>query len=299
MTGKRSHQKASLPELNREEILRYSRHLLLPRVGINGQKKLKNSGVLLVGAGGLGSPAALYLAAAGIGEIGIIDNDRVDESNLQRQIIHSTEDVGRPKTASAKEAVLRLNPHVDVTVFDTALSSANALGIFSRFDVIVDGTDNFAARYLINDACALLGKPDVYGAVYQFEGQATVFDAARGPCLRCLMPEPPAPGAVPSCGEGGVLGVVPCITGGIQTTEVIQLVLDGQSPLIGKFLAFDAWTMHFHTFTIEKKKDCPLCGERPTVTALADYEWFCGLSRAREAEKEVEDISPTELKNLF
>jgi adenylyltransferase/sulfurtransferase len=289
---------ANLPGLSRREILRYSRHLLLPEVGPAGQKKLKNSRVLLAGAGGLGSPVALYLAAAGVGHIGIIDNDSVDESNLQRQIIHGTEDIGRPKTDSAKEGIHRINPHVRVTAFQDTLSSANALDIFKNFDIIVDGTDNFAARYLINDACALLGKADVYGAVYRFEGQATVFHARRGGCLRCLMPEPPAPEDVPSCGEGGVLGVLPCIVGGIQATEAIQLILSDSSPLIDRLLAFDAWTMHFHTFDIPKNAACPLCGENPQIRELTDYERFCGSRRA-PGEDPVEDIRPKELQTLL
>jgi adenylyltransferase/sulfurtransferase len=291
-------QRMDLPELDRREILRYSRHLLLPQVGLAGQKKLKNSGVLLVGAGGLGSPVAMYLAAAGVGHIGIIDNDNVDESNLQRQIIHGAKDVGRPKSDSAKEGIQRINPLVRVTAFNDTLSSANALDIFKNFDIIVDGTDNFAARYLINDACALLGKPDVYGAVYRFEGQATVFDAQRGGCLRCLMPEPPAPEDVPSCGEGGVLGVLPCIVGGIQATEAIHLILRCSSPLINKLLAFDAWTMHFHTFDIPRNATCPLCGENPRIRELTDYEWFCGSRRA-PGEEPVEEIGPKELETLL
>ena len=288
--------KAGLPELGREEIFRYSRHLLLPEVGLTGQKKLKNSRVLLVGAGGLGSPAAMYLAAAGIGHIGIIDNDRVDESNLQRQIIHGSKDIGRPKTASARKSVRRINPHVRVTTYDTTLSSANALEIFSGFDIIVDGTDNFAVRYLINDACALLGKPDVYGAVYRFEGQASVFDAGRGCCLRCLMPEPPAPGDVPSCGEGGVLGVLPGIVGCIQAAEVIRLILSDEASLIGKLLTLDAWTMRFHTFAVPKNADCPLCGKNPRIRVLTDYERFCGQRRAPDS---VEEISPKALEALL
>ena len=288
----------NLPELDRKEILRYSRHLLLPEVGLAGQKKLKSSGVLLVGAGGLGSPVALYLAAAGVGHIGIIDNDNVDESNLQRQIIHGTKDVGRPKTDSAREGMQRINPHVRVTALNDTLSSANALDIFKNFDIIVDGTDNFAARYLINDACALLGKPDVYGAVYQFEGQAAVFSARRGGCLRCLMPEPPAPEDVPTCGEGGVLGVLPCIVGGIQATEAIQLILSGSSPLISKLLAFDAWNMRFHTFDIPRNAACPLCGENPQIRELTDYGRFCGSRRA-PLEEAMEEISPKELEKLL
>ncbi|MDR2819858.1 MAG: molybdopterin-synthase adenylyltransferase MoeB [Desulfovibrio sp.] len=288
-------------ELSKEEIARYSRHLLLPEVGLEGQKKLKKSRVLLVGAGGLGSPLGLYLAAAGVGTIGIIDNDRVEENNLQRQIIHRTCDVGRKKTDSAKDGILRLNPEISVLTFNTTLSSANALEIFSRFDIIVDGSDNFPTRYLINDACALLGKPDVYGAVYRFEGQATVFDARQGCCLRCLMPEPPAPGEVPSCGEGGVLGVLPGIVGGIQATETIKLILGQPASLISRLLAFDAWHMRFHTFHLSKKADCPLCGEHPSVRELIDYERFCGLrpETARTDEDNVESISPKELKRLL
>lgn len=292
---------SALPALDRGEMFRYSRHILIPQVGIEGQKKLKKSRVLLVGAGGLGSPAALYLAAAGVGLIGLVDHDRVEASNLQRQIIHGEGDIGRLKTASAKDGILRINSGVSVVTFDVTLSSANALDIFSRFDIIVDGSDNFPARYLINDACALLGKPDVYGAVYRFEGQATVFDAVKGGCLRCLFSSPPAPGMVPSCGEGGVFGVLPGIVGTIQAAEVIKLILNGEAPLINRLLAFDAWDMRFHEFALRKKADCPLCGEQPNIKELIDYEWFCGshTEDARAGEDTVEEISPQELKNFL
>ncbi|MDR3176287.1 MAG: ThiF family adenylyltransferase [Desulfovibrio sp.] len=290
---------APLPELNREEILRYSRHLILPEVGIGGQKKLKKSKVLLIGAGGLGSPAGLYLAAAGVGAIGFVDYDRVESSNLQRQILHGTTDVGRLKTASARDAVLRINPNVRVSVFDLRLSSANALEILEPFDVIVDGSDNFATRYLINDACALLGKPDVYGAVYRFTGQAAVFDARRGACLRCLMPEAPAPEEALNCGDGGVLGVLPCIVGGIQAAETIKLILGAPSTLINRYLTFDAWTMRFHTFALDKKASCPLCGDHPEIKEPVDYERFCGISGKREEDAACGQITPARLKNLL
>ncbi|MDR2851144.1 MAG: ThiF family adenylyltransferase [Desulfovibrio sp.] len=289
-------------DLGREEIFRYSRHLLLPEVGHGGQKKLRQSRVLLVGAGGLGSPLGLYLAAAGVGTIGIIDNDVVEENNLQRQIIHRTDDIGRPKTDSAKDGILRLNPHVATRVFNTTLSSANTLEIFDQFDIIVDGSDNFPTRYLINDACALLGKPDVYGAVYRFEGQATVFDARQGCCLRCLMPEPPGLVESPSCGEGGVLGVLPGIVGGIQATETIKMILGTPSSLINRLLTFDAWAMRFHTFALSKKTDCPLCGTHPKITTLIDYERFCGapsITAWHDDGADVETISPHELKRLL
>jgi adenylyltransferase/sulfurtransferase len=283
------------PELSREEILRYSRHILLPEVGVDGQKKLKDSAVLLVGAGGLGSPAAMYLAAAGVGHIGVIDHDRVDVSNLQRQILHRVSDIGRAKTESAKESILGINPHIRVTTFDCALSADNALEIFRPFPIIVDGTDNFAARFLVNDACALSGKPDVYGAVYRFEGQATVFDARRGACLRCLMPEPPAPEKVPTCGEGGVLGVLPGIVGSIQAAEVLRLILDGRAALHDRLLTLNAWDMRFHTLALSKNPDCPLCGRHPRIQALVEYEFFCAARRPADMA-EGEEIGPAELK---
>ncbi|MDR2801276.1 MAG: ThiF family adenylyltransferase [Desulfovibrio sp.] len=293
------HAADPLPDLSREEILRYSRHLVLPEVGIAGQKKLKKSSVLLVGAGGLGSPVGLYLAAAGVGSIGFVDHDRVESSNLQRQILHGTADVGRLKTASARDAVLRINPNARVSVFDLSLNSANALEILEPFDIIVDGSDNFAARYLINDACALLGKPDVYGAVYRSTGQAAVFDAKRGACLRCLMPEAPVPEEVRNCGDGGVLGVLPCIVGGIQAAEVIKLILGASSTLINRYLTFDAWTMRFHTFSLDKKPSCPLCGDRPEIREPVDYEVFCGVSRKREEDAACAQITPAQLKKLL
>jgi adenylyltransferase/sulfurtransferase len=288
-----------LPNLSREEILRYSRHLILPEVGIEGQKKLKKSKVLLVGAGGLGSPAGLYLAAAGVGSIGFVDHDRVEPSNLQRQILHGTADVGRLKTDSARDAVLRINPNARVSGYDVSLNSANALEILKTFDIIVDGSDNFATRYLINDACALLGKPDVYGAVYRFTGQAAVFDARRGACLRCLMPEAPTPEEAQNCGEGGVLGVLPCIVGGILAAEVIKLVLGAPSTLINRYLTFDAWTMRFHTFSLDKKPSCPLCGDHPEIMEPVDYERFCGINGKQEEDAACAQITPTQLKNLL
>ena len=282
------------PELSREECLRYSRHILLPEVGVDGQKKLKDSAVLLVGAGGLGSPAALYLAAAGIGHLGVIDHDRVDVSNLQRQILHRVSDIGRAKTESAKESILGINPNVRVTTFDRALSADNALEIFRPFSIIVDGTDTFAARFLVNDACALSGKPDVYGAVYRVEGQATVFDTRRGACLRCLMPEQPAPEKVPTCGEGGVLGVLPGIVGSIQAAEVLRLILSGQAALFDRLLTLNAWDMRVHTLTLSKNPDCPLCGLHPRIRDLAESGgFFCATRRPAGADDE---IGPSDLK---
>ena len=267
----------ALPALSHEEILRYSRHLILPDVGIEGQRKLKAARVLLVGAGGLGSPAALYLAAAGVGTLGIVDFDVVDRTNLQRQVLHGTSQVGRPKLESAVARLREVNPHVRVEPFETRLTSANALEILRDFDVVADGTDNFPTRYLVNDACVLLGKPNVYGSIFRFEGQASVFDARRGPCYRCLYSEPPPPGLVPSCAEGGVLGVLPGIIGSIQALETIKLILGTGEPLIGRLLLFDAHRLKFRELQLEKDPDCPVCGPRPTVTALIDYEAFCGI----------------------
>jgi adenylyltransferase/sulfurtransferase len=266
-----------LPSLTNDEIKRYSRHLIMPEVGIDGQRKLKAASILCIGAGGLGSPVAMYLAAAGVGRLGIVDFDVVDFSNLQRQILHGTPDVGRPKLASAKDRLQALNPNVHVETYETALSSENALKLFEPYDVIVDGTDNFPTRYLVNDACVLLGKPNAYGSIFRFEGQASVFGAKDGPCYRCLYPEPPPPGLVPSCAEGGVLGVLPGIIGVIQATEAIKLVLGIGEPLIGRFLIFDALKMKFRELKLRKDPDCPVCGTHPTVTHLIDYEQFCGV----------------------
>ena len=264
--------------LSHEEILRYSRHLILPNVGVAGQQKLKAARVLLVGAGGLGSPAALYLAAAGIGTLGLVDFDVVDRTNLQRQVIHGTSRVGTSKLESARARILDLNPNVDVETFETRLTSANALDIFRTFDVVVDGSDNFPTRYLVNDACVLLGKPDVYGSIFRFEGQAAVFFAREGPCYRCLYSEPPPSDLVPSCAEGGVLGVLPGIIGSIQAMEAIKRILGVGDALIGRLLLFDALQLKFRELKLAKDPDCPVCGTHPTVTSLIDYEAFCGVT---------------------
>jgi molybdopterin/thiamine biosynthesis adenylyltransferase/rhodanese-related sulfurtransferase/molybdopterin converting factor small subunit len=282
-------------QLDQKEVRRYSRHLLLPEVGLEGQKRLKAASVLLVGAGGLGSPAALYLAAAGIGRIGLIDFDVVDDSNLQRQIIHGTLDVGRPKLQSARDRILDLNPNVEVVLYEKALDSSNALEILADYDVVIDGTDNFPTRYLINDACVLLGKANVYGSIYRFEGQASVFYAEEGPCYRCLFPEPPPPGMVPSCAEGGVLGVLPGVIGTIQATEAIKLILGVGQPLIGRLLLYDALDMSFDEVQLRKNPQCPVCGEHPAVTELIDYVQFCGLDPADMLEPSWE-ITPRALE---
>jgi adenylyltransferase/sulfurtransferase len=266
--------------LSNDEVKRYSRHLIMPEVGVEGQEKLKKGAVLCIGAGGLGSPAALYLAAAGVGTIGIVDFDVVDFSNLQRQVIHSTPDVGRSKLASAKDRLLALNPHINIETYETALSSKNALDLFKPYDVILDGTDNFPTRYLTNDACVILGKPNAYGSIFRFEGQASVFATKGGPCYRCLYPEPPPPGLVPSCAEGGVLGVLPGVIGTIQATEAIKLIMGIGEPLIGRFLIYDALRMKFRELKLKKDPDCPVCGTNPTVTELIDYEQFCGVAPA-------------------
>lgn len=272
---------ASLAEpaasLSKDEILRYSRHLIMPEVGMEGQLKLKQARVLCIGAGGLGSPLALYLGAAGVGTIGIVDFDVVDFTNLQRQIIHGTADVGRKKLDSAADTLREINPNVNVCKFDTRLSSANALELFRQFDIIVDGTDNFPTRYLVNDACVLTGKPNVYGSIFRFEGQASVFAAKDGPCYRCLYPEPPPPGLVPSCAEGGVLGILPGLVGLIQATETIKLILSAGEPLIGRLLLVDALAMRFRELKLRKNPDCPVCGPNRTVTELIDYNQFCGI----------------------
>src|SRR5689334_8718849 len=266
------------PVLSNDEIKRYSRHLIMPEVGMDGQRKLKAAKVLCIGAGGLGSPVAMYLAAAGVGTLGIVDFDTVDFSNLQRQILHGTPDVGRPKLASARERLNALNPNVRIETYETALSSENALKLFEPYDVIVDGTDNFPTRYLVNDACVLTGKPNAYGSIFRFEGQASVFGTKEGPCYRCLYPEPPPPGLVPSCAEGGVLGVLPGIIGVIQATETIKLILGAGEPLIGRFLIYDALRMRFRELKLRKDADCPVCGTHPTVKQLIDYEQFCGVA---------------------
>lgn len=269
-------------ELSPGEIRRYSRHLIMPEVGMQGQRKLKAARVLLIGAGGLGSPLGLYLAAAGVGTLGLVDFDVVDETNLQRQLLHGTKDVGRPKLESARERIEDVNPNVEVVLHETRLSSENALEILGEYDVVVDGTDNFPTRYLVNDACVLLGKPNVYGSIFRFEGQASVFYAAQGPCYRCLYPEPPPPGLVPSCAEGGVFGVLPGLVGSIQATETIKLILGRGRPLVGRLLLVDALKMRFREVRLRKDPGCPVCGEHPTVTGLIDYQAFCGLPQAEE-----------------
>ena len=285
-------------ELSNEEISRYSRHLIMPEVALDGQKKLKQAKVLTIGAGGLGSPLAMYLAAAGVGTIGIVDFDVVDESNLQRQIIHGTSDVGRKKMESARDTLKDINPNVEIIAFEEALSSENALEIFEDFDIIVDGTDNFPTRYLVNDACVLLGKPNVYGSIFRFEGQASVFYAEEGPCYRCLYPEPPPPGLVPSCAEGGVLGILPGSIGITQATETVKLILGIGEPLIGRLLLYDALGMSYREMKLRKDPNCPVCGDNPTVTELIDYQEFCGIPQAAAAEQEngVPEITVTELK---
>lgn len=287
-----------LPELSTEEYARYSRHLILPEVGLEGQRKLKAARVLMIGTGGLGSPLGLYLTAAGIGALGVVDFDVVDESNLQRQIIHGTKDVGRPKIESARERLLDINPNTRVEAFETRLTSENALELFKEFDVIVDGTDNFPTRYLVNDASVLTGKPNVYGSIFRFEGQASVFWAERGACYRCLYPEPPPPGLVPSCAEGGVLGVLPGIVGTIQANEVIKVILGADGILLNRLLLFDAWKMRFRELKLKKNPDCPVCGENPSVKELIDYEEFCGLNLPDETT-ELEEITATQLNHLM
>jgi adenylyltransferase/sulfurtransferase len=266
-------------QLNNEEIRRYSRHLILPEVGLAGQKKIKATSVLCIGAGGLGSPIAMYLAAAGIGKIGIVDFDTVDFSNLQRQILHTDADVGRPKAQSAKETIAGINPFCEVVIHNTRISSENALDLINPYDIVVDGTDNFPTRYLTNDACVLLKKPNVYGSIFRFEGQASVFAPhLGGPCYRCLYPEPPPPGMVPSCAEGGVLGVLPGVIGCIQATEILKLALGKGSSLVGRLLLFNALDMKFRELRLRNDPQCPLCGDNPTITKLIDYEMFCGIT---------------------
>ena len=287
-----------LPTLSADEYARYSRHLILPEVGLEGQRKLKAARVLMIGTGGLGSPLGLYLAAAGVGTIGLVDFDVVDESNLQRQIIHGTKDVGRPKIASARERLNDINPNVKIEAHETRLTGENALELFKDFDVIVDGTDNFPTRYLVNDASVLTGKPNVYGSIFRFEGQASVFWAEKGACYRCLYPEPPPPGLVPSCAEGGVLGVLPGIVGTIQANEVIKVILGAEGILLNRLLLFDAWKMRFRELKLKKNPDCPICGTNPTITELIDYEEFCGLNLPSAAPI-LEEITATELSDLI
>lgn len=286
--------------LSKDEILRYSRHLIMPEVGMDGQQKIKSARVLCIGAGGLGSPLALYLAAAGVGTLGLVDFDVVDFTNLQRQIIHRTEDVGRPKLQSAVEKINAINPFVNVKPFETLLNSQNALDIFAEFDIIADGTDNFPTRYLVNDACVLSGKPNVYASIFRFEGQASVFATEQGPCYRCLYPEPPPPGLVPSCAEGGVLGVLPGMLGIIQATEVIKLILGKGDSLIGRLLLVDALGMRFRELKLRKNPDCPACGTHRTVTELIDYNQFCGIpahgGQQAPVNSGIPEIAPEELK---
>jgi adenylyltransferase/sulfurtransferase len=283
--------------LSNDEILRYSRHLIMPEVGMEGQQKLKAARVLCIGAGGLGSPLALYLAAAGVGTLGIVDFDVVDYTNLQRQIIHSTADVGRKKLDSAAEKLTAINPFVNIRKFDTRLSSENALELFRDFDIIADGTDNFPTRYLVNDACVLTGKPNVYGSIFRFEGQASVFATEAGPCYRCLYPEPPPPGLVPSCAEGGVLGILPGLVGVMQATEVIKLILGKGEPLIGRLLLIDALGMKFRELKLRKNPECPACGTHRTIIKLIDYNEFCGIrSEEKPVEAGIPEIQVEELK---
>ena len=287
-----------LMTLSKEEIQRYSRHLIMPEVGMDGQLKLTAAKVLCIGTGGLGAPLGQYLAAAGVGQIGLVDFDKVDLTNLQRQILFSTIDVGRPKIEAAAERLRGLNPDIQIDTFETMLTSANALDILKDYDVIVDGTDNFATRYLVNDACVLLGKPNVYGSIFRFEGQASVFGYPGGPCYRCLYPEPPPPGLVPSCAEGGVLGVLPGIVGSIQAAETLKLIIGKGEPLVGRLLLFDALAMRFRELKLRKNPECPVCGAHPTVTKLIDYAEFCGV-RGEEAPAPVStvpEITPRELK---
>ncbi|MEM0445570.1 MAG: molybdopterin-synthase adenylyltransferase MoeB [Nitrososphaerota archaeon] len=286
--------------LSLQEIRRYGRHLIMPEVGIEGQRRIKNARVLIVGAGGLGAPVSLYLTAAGVGKIGLVDFDEVDETNLQRQVIFTTPDVGRKKVDVAKDRLLKLNPHIEVETYDTQLSSDNALEIISNYDIVVDATDNFPTRYLLSDACVFLKKPLVYGSIFRFDGQVSVFHAEKGPCYRCLYPEPPPPGLVPSCAEGGVLGVLPGIIGSLQANETLKLIVGIGQPLIGRLLLVDALNMTFRELSINKDRNCPVCGDNPTIKELIDYEQFCG---ARVSGEDItshgNSITPLELKELL
>jgi adenylyltransferase/sulfurtransferase len=287
-------------ELTVDEVRRYSRHLIIPDVGMTGQKRLKNAKVLCVGAGGLGSPAMLYLAAAGVGTIGVIDFDVVDESNLQRQIIHGQSDIGRSKAQSARDSITEINPYVNVVIYEEQLDTDNALQIFEQYDLIVDGTDNFATRYLVNDACVLLGKPYVWGSIYRFDGQASVFWAEHGPCYRCLYPEPPPPGMVPSCAEGGVLGVLCASIGSIQVNEAIKVITGIGDPLVGRLMIYDALEMSYRTVRVRKDPECAVCGKNPTITELIDYEAFCGtVSEDAQRAAAGSTITATDLKEML
>jgi len=290
----------TLPELSNEEILRFSRHLILPEVGMEGQRRLKGAKVAMIGTGGLGAPLGLYLAAAGIGKIGIVDFDTVDVTNLQRQVIHGTNDVGRPKIDSAADRMMDINPYLTIEKYETALTSANALEILKDYDVVVDGTDNFPTRYLVNDACVILGKPNAYGSIFRFEGQATVFHHEDGPCYRCLYPEPPPPGLVPSCAEGGVLGILPAVIGSIQATETVKLILGKGETLSGRLMLYDALNMKFRELKLRRNPECPVCGDNPTVTELIDYQQFCGIPQQEAADAaeagKLPEIAPLDLK---
>lgn len=295
--------KGHLMPLTQEEILRYSRHLIMPEVGMEGQEKLKNASILLIGCGGLGSPLAMYLSAAGVGRLGLVDFDLTDFTNLQRQVAFGTQDVGRPKVEATRDRIRQINPHVDVTVYRTKLSSENVMEIFKPYDIIIDGTDNFPTRYLVNDACVFLKKPNVYGSIFRFEGQATVFWAEKGPCYRCLYPEPPPPGMVPSCAEGGVLGILPGTIGLIQATEAVKLILGKGDPLTGRLLLYNALDMKFREVRLQKDPECPVCSARPTITQLIDYEQFCGIGLGQEEAEVntqgVREITARDLKAMM
>ena len=285
-------------ELTNDEIGRYSRHLIMPEVGLEGQKKLKNASVLCIGAGGLGSPLALYLAAAGVGKIGILDFDVVDFSNLQRQVIHSESTIGELKVESAKNRLLELNSDIEIQTYNERFTSDNAMEIVKDYDIVVDGTDNFATRYLTNDVCVILGKPNVYGSIFRFEGQVSVFDAKNGPCYRCLYPEPPPPGLVPSCAEGGVLGILPGVVGTLQASEVVKLIIGKGDPLIGRLLFLDVLEMDPRILKLRKNPDCPICSENPTITELIDYEEFCGIGRGELGQEEVQEKQPVAVAEI-
>lgn len=289
--------------LSQEEILRYSRHLIMPEVGVEGQDKIKNASVLLIGCGGLGSPLAMYLSAAGVGKLGLVDFDLTDFTNLQRQVAFGTSDVGRPKVEATKDRIHQINPNVLVTTYRTKLSAENVMDIFKEYDIIIDGTDNFPTRYLVNDACVFLKKPNVYGSIFRFEGQATVFGAANGPCYRCLYPEPPPPGMVPSCAEGGVLGILPGTIGLIQATEAIKMILGKGEPLVGRLLLYNALDMKFREVKIQKDPQCPVCSANPTITKLIDYEQFCGIGLGQEeatvSRNGIAEITAKELKAMI